>query len=105
MYNPSSYNSSPQGIIKEVRVKVFNFPSRNSSMVVVIDRPLKDSEKTTEMLARELLGRIVYVSWPHLTEAKVVKVADAQVIFEKDREPRENNDKFFDTCSKAIVEQ
>lgn len=101
---PTMKHLQYHGIIKEVRVKVFNFPSRNSSMVVVIDRPLKDSEKTTEMLARELLGRIVYVSWPHLTEAKVVKVADAQVIFEKDREPRENNEKFFDTCSKAIVE-
>lgn len=101
---PTMKHLQYHGIIKEVRVKVFNFPSRNASMVVVIDRPLKDTAKTTEALARELLGRIVYVSWPHLTEAKVVKVADAKQIFEKDREPRENNEKFFSTCCKAIVE-
>ncbi|XP_029735397.1 5'-3' exoribonuclease 1 [Aedes albopictus] len=101
---PTMKHLQYHGIIKEARVKVFNFPSRNPSMVVVIDRPLKDSAKTTETLARELLGRIVFVSWPHLSEAKVVKVADAKQIFEKDREPRENNEKFFDSCCRAIVE-
>lgn len=74
-------------------------------MVVVIDRPLGASEKPLEVLAQELLGRIVFVSWPHLTEAKVVKVADAKQVIERDREPRENNDKFFGSCVRAIIEQ
>ncbi|KAL1396671.1 hypothetical protein pipiens_010362 [Culex pipiens pipiens] len=90
------------GILKEIRVKVFNFPSRNASMVVAIDK--EGADKSTAQLAQELLGSIVYVSWPHLTEAKVVKVADAKTVYEKDREERQNNEKFFGTCVKAIVE-
>lgn len=100
---PTMKHLQYHGIIKEARVKVFNFPSRSQSMVVVIDRPLSNV-KSTETLVQELLGRIVYVSWPHLTEAKVVKVVDAKLVYDKDAEPRPNNDRFFSTCVKAIVE-
>ncbi|XP_001849256.2 5'-3' exoribonuclease 1 [Culex quinquefasciatus] len=99
---PTMKHLKYHGILKEIRVKVFNFPSRNASMVVAIDK--EGDDKSTAQLAQELLGSIVYVSWPHLTEAKVVKVADAKTVYEKDREERPNNEKFFGTCVKAIVE-
>uniref|UniRef100_A0A1Q3F1Y6 5'-3' exoribonuclease 1 n=1 Tax=Culex tarsalis TaxID=7177 RepID=A0A1Q3F1Y6_CULTA len=101
---PTMKHLKYHGILKEVRVKVFNFPSRNHSMVVTIDRDPASAGKSTAQLAQELLGRTVYVSWPHLTEAEVVKVADAKTIYERNREERQNNEKFFGTCVKAIVE-
>ncbi|XP_058822871.1 5'-3' exoribonuclease 1 isoform X2 [Topomyia yanbarensis] len=100
---PTMKHLQYHGTLKELRIKVFNYPSRKPSMLVIIDRP-SDSVKSTEMLAQEMLGRIVYVSWPHLTEAKVVKVVDAAMIYEKDHEPRQNNPTFFDACRKAIIE-
>ncbi|XP_058449567.1 5'-3' exoribonuclease 1 [Malaya genurostris] len=100
---PTMKHLQYHGTLKELRIKVFNFCSRNPSMQVIIDRP-PESIKSTPILAQELLGRIVYVSWPHLIEAKIVKVADAEMIYEKDQEPRQNNAKFFDTCRKSIIE-
>lgn len=101
---PTMKHLKYHGILKEIRVKVFNFPSRNQSMVVAIDREPESVDRPTAAVAQELLGRIVYVSWPHLTEAKVVKVTDAKTIYEADREVRQNNEKFFGTCVRAIVE-
>ncbi|XP_053692331.1 5'-3' exoribonuclease 1 [Sabethes cyaneus] len=91
------------GLLKELRIKVFNYPSRNPSMVVVLDHP-QEKVRPTEQIAEDLLGRVVYVSWPHLTEAKVVKVSDATNVYEKDQGRRENNSKFFDSCVRSIVE-
>ncbi|XP_055638720.1 5'-3' exoribonuclease 1 [Toxorhynchites rutilus septentrionalis] len=100
---PTMKHLKYHGILKEARVKVFNFPSRNQSMVVVIDRPL-GNPRSTEALAKELLGRIVYVSWPHLIEAKVVKISDAESAHEKDREVQPNNKHFFSHCIRSIVD-
>lgn len=54
-------------------VRVFDQPSRNDNLIVAIDHK---STKTTADLAQELLGKVVFVGWPHLFEAKVIKVYD-----------------------------
>ncbi|XP_055609359.1 5'-3' exoribonuclease 1-like isoform X2 [Uranotaenia lowii] len=100
---PTFKHLAYHGTLKEVRVKVFNFPSRNKSMVVHIDRPLDEMAKTTQVLAQEMLDRVVYVSWPHLVEAKVVKVQDAQMIYTA-KASTANNGQFFNTCMRSIVD-
>ncbi|XP_055541135.1 5'-3' exoribonuclease 1 isoform X2 [Wyeomyia smithii] len=100
---PTMRHLQYHGLLKELRIKVFNYPSRNPSMIVVLDRP-QNSAKPTQQVAQDLLGRIVYVSWPHLNEAKVVKVTDATMIYEKGQQPRENNAKFFEGCVRSIVD-
>lgn len=60
-----------------VRVKVFEMPSRNESMIIEIDeiRP----ELTTAQLAEKYIDKEVYIGWPHLREAKIIGVSDANV--------------------------
>lgn len=59
------------------RVKVFEQPSRNESMIIHIVeiRP----ELSTEELADKYLDKNVYIGWPHLREAKVIGVSDETV--------------------------
>lgn len=57
------------------RVKVFEQPSRNESMIIQIDEVTPDL--STEELAEKYLGKEVYIGWPHLREAKVIGVSDA----------------------------
>lgn len=59
------------------RVKVFEQPSRNESMIIQIDenRP----EVSTEELADKYLGKEVYIGWPHLREATIIGVSDENV--------------------------
>lgn len=59
------------------RVKVFEQPSRNTSVIVRIDE-IRD-ELSTEALAEKYLGKEVYIGWPHLREAQVIAVSDANV--------------------------
>lgn len=63
------------------RVKVFEQPSRNESMIIQIDeiRP----ELSTNELANKYLDKEVYIGWPHLREARVIGVSDATVKYVK----------------------
>lgn len=54
-------------------MRVFDQPSRSDNMIICVDEM---ESKQTCVLAGELLGRSVYVGWPHLFEAKVLKIAD-----------------------------
>lgn len=35
------------------------------------------SSKATQVLAETFIGQTVYVGWPHLSEAKVIKISDS----------------------------
>lgn len=59
------------------RVKVFEQPSRNESMIIHIDEDRV--ELSIEELADKYLDKDVYIGWPHLREAKIVGVSDANV--------------------------
>lgn len=61
--------------LRNERVKVFDQPSRNESMIIQIDHLPED--RALGMLAEYFMNREVYVGWPHLREAKVVAVSDS----------------------------
>ncbi|CAH0728977.1 unnamed protein product, partial [Brenthis ino] len=64
--------------IKKCKVKVFDQPSRNENMIVEII-PTESVDPPLEELARQLLGRVIWVSWPHLTRAKVISVSNEKM--------------------------
>lgn len=73
------------GEIKSIRVKVFDVPSNNVSMVVRLDKPA-ESQLGLEALrsvADGLIGRVVYVGWPHLGEAIVMSVGSRDYEYNK----------------------
>lgn len=65
-----------QGAISKNRVKVFDQPSRNDSMIISLKKS-DLSNRTTEVLAQTFIGQTIYVGWPHLSEAKVIKISDS----------------------------
>lgn len=99
---PTFKHLSYHGELKELRVKIFNFPSKNESMVVVVDPPA--SPPDTAVLAQKLIGRTVHVSWPHLMEAIVVRVADRQKTYERNSEPEQTVERSFSMWCRTISE-
>ncbi|XP_047526859.1 5'-3' exoribonuclease 1 isoform X3 [Vanessa atalanta] len=64
--------------LKKCKVKVFDQPSRNESMIVEII-PTETTDPLLEDAARKLLGKIIWVGWPHLTQAKVISVSNEKL--------------------------
>uniref|UniRef100_A0A182STA0 5'-3' exoribonuclease 1 n=1 Tax=Anopheles maculatus TaxID=74869 RepID=A0A182STA0_9DIPT len=91
------------GELRHLGVKIFNFASKNDSMVAVLDAPLTDQTGTAE-LAMKLLGKIVHVSWPHLMEAIVVGVSDRSKYYECNSEPSNNDERSFHLSCYSIKE-
>lgn len=60
------------GCLKKECIKVFQAMTRNESMVITINN---EDERTLTEISMELLGKSVYVDWPHLLEALVVAVS------------------------------
>lgn len=58
-------------------VKVFDQPSRGDNMIIVI-QPNDDADKPLDLVVKETMGKIVFVGWPHLMEAKVVRISDRE---------------------------
>lgn len=61
--------------LEKSKTKVFEQPSRGENMILTIG-PKKSP--SIDKLAAELLGKIVFVKWPHLLEAQVVGVSDGE---------------------------
>ncbi|XP_050079463.1 5'-3' exoribonuclease 1 [Anopheles maculipalpis] len=91
------------GELKHVGVKIFNFASKNDSMVVVLD-PAPADQLDTAQLAKNLLGKVVHVSWPHLMEAIVVRVSDASKTYECNSEPSKSEERSFRLSCHSIKE-
>ncbi|XP_028162339.1 5'-3' exoribonuclease 1 [Ostrinia furnacalis] len=64
--------------IKKCKVKVFDQPSRNESLIVTIVRE-PDVDDSLEKVAQELLGKVIWVGWPHLTRSKVISVSNEKM--------------------------
>ncbi|CAM9801963.1 unnamed protein product [Lampetra planeri] len=62
---------------KKAGVTVFQHKSRGES--IILEVLPKNNEMATEELAATLLGRPVFVNWPHLEEALVIAVADFKI--------------------------
>lgn len=65
--------------LKVAGVKVFEQASRGENMIL----KLKDQGRpvSTEEVAQELLNQEIWVSWPHMVEAKVYEVWDQKAKF------------------------
>ncbi|XP_068630377.1 5'-3' exoribonuclease 1 [Battus philenor] len=76
------------------QVKVFDTPSRNENMIVEIIR--EKEEPSVEEVARQLLGKVIWVGWPHLVKAKVISVSSEKVrLHHVDKENSDVNGQAF----------
>ncbi|XP_045534425.1 5'-3' exoribonuclease 1 [Papilio machaon] len=73
---PTMRHLKYQTSLVKKHVKVFDQPSRNENMIVEI---IRDEEPPVEQVARELLGKVIWVGWPHLTKAKVISVSNEKM--------------------------
>lgn len=53
-----------QASLEKAKVRVFEQPSRNESMMITL-QPCEYEEN----FIKNMIGRVVYVGWPHLIEA------------------------------------
>lgn len=72
---PTMRHLKYQSSLKKCRVKVFDQPSRNESVIIQIIRDPQQEEQL-EDVAKNYLGKIIWVGWPHLTRAKVISVSN-----------------------------
>ncbi|KAK4879546.1 hypothetical protein RN001_007692 [Aquatica leii] len=61
------------GHLQKAKVKVFEQPSRSDSMILSIVQ--EENQPTLDAIAKEILGKTVYVGWPHLQEALAISVS------------------------------
>lgn len=59
--------------LEKSKVKVFEQPSRGENMIITV---FPKEAPGVQKLAAELLGKIVFIKWPHLLEAHVIGVSD-----------------------------
>ncbi|CAG9784859.1 unnamed protein product [Diatraea saccharalis] len=75
---PTMKHLKYQASLKKSKVKVFDQPSRNESMIIQIIRDPNRDERL-EAVAKDFLGRTIWVGWPHLTRAKVISVSNEKM--------------------------
>ncbi|CAL1580188.1 unnamed protein product [Knipowitschia caucasica] len=68
---------------KKSGVVVFQQSSRGENMMLEI-LSNKDGEAICDNVAADLLGKSIFVNWPHLEEARVVAVSDGETKFSLD---------------------
>ncbi|XP_031621171.1 5'-3' exoribonuclease 1 [Contarinia nasturtii] len=78
---PTMRHLKHSGKLETKRVKVFHQPTRNESMIIKIDE--KPPHVDIQTLAQQFIDKEIYVGWPHLREAKVCGVSDANTKIEK----------------------
>ncbi|KAL7033303.1 hypothetical protein ACKWTF_007534 [Chironomus riparius] len=64
-------------------VKVFDQPSRKENMIIVVE-PRVEMDKPIEILVKELMSKVVFVGWPHLIEAKIVRITNKDITYFSD---------------------
>jgi 5'-3' exoribonuclease 1 len=62
-------------------VNVHGSESRNKSIIIHIENPFEN--RKTEDVARELIGKKTFISWPFLQEGMVVAVSDSLFKYEQ----------------------
>uniref|UniRef100_A0A8C9ZDM8 5'-3' exoribonuclease 1 n=1 Tax=Sander lucioperca TaxID=283035 RepID=A0A8C9ZDM8_SANLU len=65
---------------KKSGVVVFQQSSRGENMMLEI-LPSQDAEAGCDDVAAQVLGKSVFVNWPHLEEARIIAVSDGDVKF------------------------
>ncbi|XP_047419394.1 5'-3' exoribonuclease 1 [Sciurus carolinensis] len=67
--------------LKKSGVQVFQQSSRGENMMLEILVNIESDELSVENIASSVLGKSVFVNWPHLEEARVVAVSDGETKF------------------------
>ncbi|XP_015922998.1 5'-3' exoribonuclease 1 [Parasteatoda tepidariorum] len=73
--------------LKNEKVKVFHMVSMKDNMMITIQESV---EEEMIKLSEKLMGKIIYVGWPHLQEALVVSLSDGKVKYCFDKDWRSN---------------
>lgn len=85
------------------RIKVFQQPSRNESMIICIDEELP--EVAIGDLYKQFIGKEIHIGWPHLREAKVFAVSDTKTRIESSVEDFKEGNREFILQSKHVAAQ
>ncbi|OBS57985.1 hypothetical protein A6R68_10886, partial [Neotoma lepida] len=73
--------------LKKSAVQVFQQSSRGENMMLEISVNAESDELSIENIASSVLGKSVFVNWPHLEEARVVAVSDGETKFYLEEPP------------------
>lgn len=94
------------GEIKSMRVKVFDMPSNNVSMVVRLEKSneLHLGLEGLMSVGDRLIGREAYVGWPHLGEAMVMAVSSRDYEYTKNGQQM-SDPRGFEMQLKALSNQ
>ncbi|XP_035984960.1 5'-3' exoribonuclease 1 [Fundulus heteroclitus] len=71
---------------KKSGVVVFQQSSRGENLILDI-LPNQDGETICDHVAADVLGKPVFVNWPHLEEARIIAVSDGETRFALDEPP------------------
>lgn len=92
-------------ILAKSRVRVFEQPSRNDNMILKI---LFDKNHDVDLpdIVGQLLGKEVFVSWPHLGEARIVKISNDRRVWKVNGPPNgeEQDSGRFDSSVRSMTE-
>ncbi len=61
---------------------VFNFPSKQQSMVLHIQDVFKENHISLSDLAKRHIGKVIYSRWPYLRESKLLSIITEDTIYE-----------------------
>ncbi|KAM5333043.1 5'-3' exoribonuclease 1 isoform 2-T2 [Glossophaga mutica] len=73
--------------LKKSAVQVFQQSSRGENMMLEILVNAESDELSVENIASSVLGKSVFVNWPHLEEARVVGISDGETKFYLEEPP------------------
>ncbi|KAM6224640.1 5'-3' exoribonuclease 1 isoform 2-T2 [Rhynchocyon petersi] len=73
--------------LKKSGIQVFQQSSRGENMMLEILTNADSDELSIENVASSVLGKSVFVNWPHLEEARVVAVSDGETKFYLEEPP------------------
>ncbi|XP_027621684.1 5'-3' exoribonuclease 1 isoform X4 [Tupaia chinensis] len=73
--------------LKKSGVQVFQQSSRGENMMLEILVNTESDELSIENVASSVLGKSIFVNWPHLEEARVVAVSDGETKFYLEEPP------------------
>lgn len=99
---PTMKHLNYSSTLQNGRVRVFDQPGRNDNMVIKIIP--KEAEIPTIELAKNLIGMEIFINWPHLTEAKVIRVSDRNNSYSTEGIEAGDFTVKFDSYAKGIKE-
>lgn len=85
-------------------VKVFDQPSRGDNMIIIVQPDKKETSKPLNIVVKEMMGKVVFVGWPHLMEAKIVRISDKDETFFSDGRCDKTDPQKWRTDTQSIKE-